>query len=155
MSSDRTQALSYLNRSGMDAVLVKVGRTNEDTDQGYGFVIDAALRRIGIPSIQFETDDIVPDDKEELFLALATALSYDMVLPLYALLVDQQVDQPLTMVKASQAYANLAKERTNAWSYCGTLGYGAGSLYLGRFTTDWQEPGLRHGGYADYYGCWF
>jgi hypothetical protein len=72
-------------------------------------------------------------------VAIAEAIAYDMVLPLYALKFDQQVDQPLTNLKANQMYLNLAKERNRKWAIAAQYGFGPGSLTLVRVNLDFNE----------------
>lgn len=141
MARDRAEAVAYLNSLAMGNVYALVGRTTDDTVTGYKPVLDAAMRKIGIAASAFAQDDVVGAEDEEAFDALTQWLAYELILPLYALLVDQQVDQPLTNIKAGQMYLNLSKERERARAAVVALGYGPSSFAFVRWNTDWREEG--------------
>ena len=135
----RTEALAYLNATGFDPVMLAAGRLTTDTVQGYKPAIDRSLRYLGVPPAQYATYD-VPDADEPAYEALLAATTYDLVLPAYALMVDQSVDAPLTSIKASQAYKQMKDLRDMAWDACAPYGYGGTDFVFSIMVLDHLEP---------------
>src|SRR5687768_17982597 len=108
MPMTRVDAVSYLN-ARLDAAYTLAQRAIGDTASGYGPAIDAALLTVGATTETLYSHTVADADVPG-FQAALRYQAWDLVLNDLAVIVDQQVDSPLTNIKASQAYKN-AKER--------------------------------------------
>jgi hypothetical protein len=137
---DRAGGLALLTSSTIAAAYTEAGRLLTDVAAGFGPAIDRALRRLGIAEADWEDDDAIPDDQVLAFEALAHVYALDVVLPWFALQIDEVVDQPMSNLKASQMYVNLAKERARWAAAAADTGYGPGNLAFTRWNLDFNEP---------------
>lgn len=140
MATDRANLLTYLAGTAVTDVYAVIGRATTDTAAGLGTVLDNALRAIVGTDVDLTGTGQVGAADIPAFYAVGEALAYDKALPALAMLVDQQVDQPLTSMKLSQMYVNLSKERARLWANAADAGYGPGSLAFARINLDFKEP---------------
>lgn len=140
---DRADALAFLNASGFDGLMTKIGRATTDTANGYGPSLDRAFR-IHIERDQLTTgplDTVVDDEDVEGFCLLLRATTFDLVLVGFATMVDSSVDAPLTNMKLSQAYRQIKELRDDAWRLAGEHGYGESANASGmKVNLDFLEP---------------
>jgi hypothetical protein len=138
MAMTRVDALGYLvARTG--SAYVQAQRNLTDTPLGYGPAIDAALLLIGAT-----TDTLysytVPSDMDTSFQAALKYHAWDLVLNDLAMMVDQQVDAPLTNIKASQAYKMAKERRDEALTDLNAQGLGPSEVNWIKWNLDFLEP---------------
>lgn len=137
--SSRADGLAYLN-ARLDAAYTQAQRLTTDTTQGYGPAIDAALLMVGATTAELSTYD-VPASMVPAYQAALRYQAWDLVLNDLAMMVDQQVDAPLTNIKASQAYKQAKERRNEAMSDLNAFGLGVSSVNWIRWNLDFLEPG--------------
>lgn len=139
MSMSRADALVYLS-SRMNSVFEQAQRTTTDTSDGYAPAIDAALLMVGAT----RTDDLstytVPSESIAAFQSALRYQAWDIALDSLAMIVDQQVDAPLTNIKASQAYRNAKERRSEALADLAAFGLGPSQVNWIRWNLDHLEP---------------
>ena len=134
----RSDALGYLS-ARLDAAYTQAQRTTDDTATGYGPAIDAAMVRLGAPVSDVLSYE-VPDGQTLPFTAALRYEAWDLVLNDLAMIVDQQVDAPLTNVKASQAYKNAKERRDEALADLAVFGLGPSNTNWIKWNLDFLEP---------------
>lgn len=121
---NRQEALLFL-KPRFDSLMLGAGRGCADDPDGYGPALDAAFQRYliseGLSGNVMTT--VVANEDTPGFCALLTAYTYDLLLPLYAVMADVSVDAPLTNVKFSQVYRQLKDLRDQAWQDASDYGY--------------------------------
>ncbi len=130
---DRAGAYALARASGMDPLMLQVGRTLTDTPDGYAPAIDRSLviYRAGRPDAVLVPPTVVADSDVGVYDVVLRACIYDLVLPGLAVQVDVSVDAPLTSAKFSQAYRAIRDMRDAAWKQAGDLGFGDGGNTTG------------------------
>lgn len=147
---DRAEALVVLNNSGLGAVMTAAGRLITDSATGFGPALDRAFSLyINVNSLSTgvtDTDTATADEYG--FSILLSAVTYDLVLPAFALKADASVDAPLANIKRSQMYRQIKELRDDAWELAAAYGYNDGSNIGGwSFNLDFKEPGDDDGGF--------
>lgn len=121
---DRETALALMQSLGYNAVMTAAGRTTEDTPQGFGPALDRAWAAYVYANSLSESPDEIPAADVYGFQSLLQAVTYDLVLPAIATLVDTSVDAPLTNAKFSQQFRAVQALRDAAWGEAASFGYG-------------------------------
>lgn len=146
---DRAEALDWLNSAGLGSVMEAGGRLTTDSLTGYKPALDRAFSlyiNLNDLDTDVETTEVELAD-EYGFTTLLSAVTYDLILPAFALKADASVDAPLANVKRSQMYRQLKELRDDAWALASENGYTNYSNVGGwSFNLDYKEPGDDSGG---------
>lgn len=140
---DRADALAWLNSAGLGSVMASGGRDIDDSLTGYSPALDRAFSMyIAVNELATNVGNTdIPLADEYGFTALLSAVTYDLVLPAFALKADASVDAPLSNVKRSQMYRHLKELRDDAWSLASDYGY-VNTSNVGGWSVnlDFKEP---------------
>lgn len=150
---DRDEALVQVSSIGLNRVMALAGRDLTDTPTGFGPALDRAFAAyIMANSLDSSvTTTTVATADSYGFSSLLRAVSYDLILPEIAVLIDTSVDAPLSSAKYSQMFRAFQQLRADAWKECAVYGYG-GEINAGGYKTnlDFREPSGVSAGVAEY-----
>ena len=120
------------------------GRLLTDTVSGFGPALDRAFSLYTrVNDLATGVNDTIVDPADEYgFSILLSAVTYDLVLPAFALKADASIDAPLANVKRSQLYRQMKELRDDAWALASAYGYSDYSNVGGwSVNLDFKEPG--------------
>lgn len=136
MAVTRQDALNYV-KAIMDPIYTAAGKLLTDTTTGYGPAIDETFRSLGATDL---VGPVLPDSLRPAAWALLRYYSVEFVLPALALIVDQQVDAPLTNIKASQMFKHAVAIRDSAKADAMAYGYGPTGVVYTTLALNHLEP---------------
>jgi hypothetical protein len=145
----RSDALLYLRATAINALFLDCGRVTTDSSQGYGPVIDRAMLMLGVPYKDLHADITIAVGTEAAMMSALVYYSYELLLPIYAMRVDYQVDAPLTDVKAGRQFDHMLLAKKHALDDLTSYGFGPGSAGFYRVNLDFlelnDERGIEYG----------
>lgn len=129
---DRADSLAFLITAGFAKLIRAAGRTETDSDDGYGPALDEAFSYY---AVLYPGSTVVVPEHELGFRYLLRATTLDLLQPTLCSYVDTQVDAPLTKVSGSQLCKQVMALQARAWNQAAGYGYG-GMTEVGGFAAN-------------------